>query len=524
MDFGLAKVGQGSEYNGRVTCVLVLSCMVAASGGLLFGFDLGISGGVSSMEPFLRKFFPKVYRKMKEDTSTSNYCIFDSQLLTAFTSSLYIAGLIATFFASPITRSFGHRLSILVGGAAYLGGAALGGAAYNVYMLIFGRVLLGVGIGFTNQAIPLYLSEMAPARYRGGFNLAFQFCVALGILFANLINYGTARIKGGWGWRISLSMAAAPGLVIVLGAIFLVETPNFVIHQENDQEKAERLLQRLRGVADVKAELSDLIRASETARTVKHPFSDILGRQYRPQLVMSIAIPMFQQITGINVVTFYAPLLFRTIGLGESASLLSAVVVGLVGAVTILVSSFVVDRLGRRTLFNLGGGLMFVTHMLVGSIMAAKLGDHGGLSKAFGVTILIAVCVYIVGFSLSWGPLGYLVPSEIYPLEIRSAAQSITVGVGFLFIFLVAQSFLVMLCHLRSGIFFFYGGWVAVMTAFVYFLLPETKNVPLEKMGKIWMEHRFWNSVIQGSNKKMADLNLHASCPTQRGAYNSAGD
>lgn len=113
---------------------------------------------------------------------------------------------------------------------------------------------------------------MAPARYRGGFNLAFQFCVALGILFANLINYGTARIKGGWGWRISLSMAAAPGLVIVLGAIFLVETPNFVIHQENDQEKAERLLQRLRGVADVKAELSDLIRASETARTVKHPF------------------------------------------------------------------------------------------------------------------------------------------------------------------------------------------------------------------------------------------------------------
>nr|GMC81648.1 hexose carrier protein HEX6 [Ipomoea batatas] len=423
------------------------------------------------MEPFLRKFFPKVYRKMKEDTSTSNYCIFDSQLLTAFTSSLYIAGLIATFFASPITRSFGHRLSILVGGAAYLGGAALGGAAYNVYMLIFGRVLLGVGI------------EMAPARYRGGFNLAFQFCVALGILFANLINYGTARIKGGWGWRISLSMAAAPGLVIVLGAIFLVETPNFVIHQENDQEKAERLLQRLRGVADVKAELSDLIRASETARTVKHPFSDILGRQYRPQLVMSIAIPMFQQITGINVVTFYAPLLFRTIGLGESASLLSAVVVGLVGAVTILVSSFVVDRLGRRTLFNLGGGLMFVTHMLVGSIMAAKLGDHGGLSKAFGVTILIAVCVYIVGFSLSWGPLGYLVPSEIYPLEIRSAAQSITVGVGFLFIFLVAQSFLVMLCHLRSGIFFFYGGWVAVMTAFVYFLLPETKNVPLEKMG-----------------------------------------
>lgn len=354
------------------------------------------------------------------------------------------------------------------------------------------------------QAIPLYLSEISLAKYRGGFNIAFQFCVALGILFANLINYGTAKIKGGWGWRVSLAMAAAPGSVILLGTIFLPETPNFVIHCKNDQEKAERLLQRLRGVTDVKAELSDLITASETARTIKHPFTDILRRKYRPQLVMSIAIPAFQQVTGINVVTFYAPLLFRTIGLGEAASLLSAVVIGVVGTVTIFCSSLVVDKLGRRTLFNIGGSLMFVTHLLVGSIMAAKLGDHGGLSKLFAVTILIAVSIYIVGFSLSWGPLGYLVPSEIYPLEIRSAAQSITVGVGFLFIFLVAQSFLTMLCHLRSGIFFFYGGWVSLMTAFVYFLLPETKNVPLEKMEGIWVEHWFWNGVIQGPRKKMS--------------------
>ena len=103
------------------------------------------------MEPFLKKFFPKVYRKMKADTGISNYCKFDSQLLTLFTSSLYIAGLIASFFASPLTRAFGRKASILVGGAAFLAGSALGGAAFNIYMLILGRVLLGVGIGFTNQ-------------------------------------------------------------------------------------------------------------------------------------------------------------------------------------------------------------------------------------------------------------------------------------------------------------------------------------------------------------------------------------
>lgn len=103
------------------------------------------------MEPFLEKFFPEVYTKMKEDTNISNYCKFDSQLLTAFTSSFYVAGLVASFFASSVTRAFGRKSSILVGGAAFLAGSALGSAASNVYMLIFGRVLLGIGVGFANQ-------------------------------------------------------------------------------------------------------------------------------------------------------------------------------------------------------------------------------------------------------------------------------------------------------------------------------------------------------------------------------------
>lgn len=109
------------------------------------------------MVPFLEKFFPDVYTKMKQDTKVSNYCKFDSQLLTAFTSSLYIAGLIASFFASSVTRAFGRKPSILIGGAAFLIGAALGGAALNIYMLILGRVMLGVGIGFANQ-VPFILT------------------------------------------------------------------------------------------------------------------------------------------------------------------------------------------------------------------------------------------------------------------------------------------------------------------------------------------------------------------------------
>ncbi|XP_039160205.1 hexose carrier protein HEX6 isoform X2 [Eucalyptus grandis] len=459
-------------------------------------FRMRVGCGVTSMEPFLKKFFRDVYDKVNKDTKISNYCKYDNQLLTLFTSSLYISGLVASFFASSVTRAFGRKPSILVGGASFLAGSALGGAASNVYMLIFGRILLGVGVGFANQSVPLYISEMAPPRHRGLFNNGFQFCVGIGVLSANLINYGTEKIEGGWGWRISLAMAAVPASILTVGALFLPETANSLIQRSDDHEKAEAMLRRIRGVNDVQAELNDLVKASSISKTVDHPFRNIIQREYRPQLVMSIAIPFFQQVTGINVISFYAPVLFRTIGLGESASLLSAVVTGLVGTISTFISMLVVDKLGRRKLFMIGGFQMLASQAMVGGIMASKLGDHGGISQAYGYLVLVLICIYVAGFAWSWGPLGWLVPSEIYPLEIRSAGQSITVAVGFLFTFLVAQTFLLMLCHFKSGIFFFFGGWVVIMTAFVYLLLPETKNVPLEQMNKIWREHWFWKNVM----------------------------
>ncbi|KAH1248223.1 Hexose carrier protein HEX6 [Glycine max] len=498
MAVGLAITSESGQNNGKITLYVVLSCMMAAMGGVIFGYDIGITGGVTSMEPFLKKFFHKVYLKMKlADDKVSNYCVFDSQLLTSFTSSLYVAGLVTSFFASYITKAFGRKPSIVVGGAAFLAGTGLGGAAFNVYMLIVGRLLLGVGVGFANQAVPLYLSEMALPRLRGAINNGFQLSIGIGALSANLINYGTEKIEGGWGWRMSLAMAAVPASVLTLGALFLPETPNSVIQRSHDKQKAKLMLQRIRGMEDVQAELDDLIKASSPSKTNnKQSLKLILKGRYRPQLVMALAIPFFQQVTGINVIAFYAPLLFRTIGLGESASLLSAVMTGVVGTGSTFISMFVVDKLGRRTLFMIGGIQMFVSQCIVGGIMALHLKDHGGLSKGYAFVVLVMICIYVAGFGWSWGPLGWLVPSEIFPLEIRSAGQSITVAVSFIFTFIVAQTFLSMLCHFRSGIFFFFGGWVVVMTTFVYYFLPETKSVPLEQMEKVWQEHWFWKRIV----------------------------
>ncbi|XP_051138476.1 hexose carrier protein HEX6-like isoform X2 [Andrographis paniculata] len=451
------------------------------------------------MAAFLKKFFPKVYRRMEEETAVSNYCKFDSHLLTLFTSSLYLAGLIASFFASSVTTAYGRKPSILFGGAAFLAGAALNGGAVSIYMLIFGRVLLGVGVGFANQAVPLYLSEMAPPKFRGFFNNGFQFSVGIGALAANLINYGTQKISGGWGWRLSLALAAVPAAALTLGAIFLPDTPNSIIQRADDgHAAAKKMLQRIRGTADVDAELEDLIRAAETSKAAAaaNPYRKILRRRYRPQLVMAVAIPFFQQVTGINVIAFYAPILFRTVGFGESAALLSNVMTGAVGIITTFISMLIVDRAGRRVLLISGGGAMLVSQILVGTLMAAKLGDHGGLSKGYADGVLVLIGVYVAGFGVSWGPLGWLIPSEIFPMEIRSAGQSTAVAVNFLLTFVVGQMFLAMLCGMKAGLFFFFGGWVAVMTVFVYLLLPETKNVPMEQVEGIWRRHWFWKKVV----------------------------
>lgn len=347
-----------------------------------------------------------------------------------------------------------------------------------------------------SQSVPLYLSEMAPSKYRGAFNVAFQICVTIGYNTATLINYGTVKIKAGYGWRISLAMAGLPALVLAFGALFLPETPNSLIQHSKDHKKAKLMLQKIRGTEDVQAELDDLIEASYASQAIKHPFRNLMQRKYRPQLVMSVAIPFFQQITGINVIAFYAPILFLTIGSGESASLLSATVTGIVGASFTVLSVLLVDRLGRRPLFHIGGIQMFISQLLVGGIMMAKLGDQGGVSKEYALAILVLICIYISGFGLSWGPLGWVVASEIFPLEIRSAGQSVVVAVNLFMTFVIAQVFLLMLCHLKAGIFFFFAAWVLLMSVFVYFFLPETKGIPIEKMDKIWGKHWFWKRFV----------------------------
>ncbi|XP_010526446.1 PREDICTED: sugar transport protein 14 [Tarenaya hassleriana] len=495
-DAGTLKRAHLYEY--RITGYFIFACIVGSMGGSLFGYDLGVSGGVTSMDDFLIEFFPDIYRRKQMHLRETDYCKYDNQILTLFTSSLYFAGLVSTFAASYVTRSYGRRGSIIVGSISFFLGGVVNAAAKNIFMLILGRIFLGIGIGFGNQAVPLYLSEMAPAKVRGTVNQLFQLTTCLGILIANLINYGTEKIHP-WGWRLSLGLATFPATLMFLGGIILPETPNSLVEQ-GKLDKARAVLIKVRGTENIDAELQDLVEASESARAVKHPFKNLLSRKNRPQFVIgALGIPAFQQLTGMNSILFYAPVMFQSLGFGGSAALISSTVTNGALVVAAMMSMYMADRFGRRFLLLEASVEMFSYMIIVGVTLALKFGEGKELPKALGLFIVIIICLFVLAYGRSWGPMGWLVPSELFPLETRSAGQSVVVCVNLLFTALIAQCFLVSLCHLKYGIFLLFAGLVFVMGSFIFFLLPETKQVPIEEVYLLWRQHWFWSKIVGDS-------------------------
>ena len=210
---------------------------------------------------------------------------------------------------------------------------------------------------FVLKAVPLYLSEIAPTHLRGGLNMMFQVATTFGIFIANMINFGTQKLN--WGWRLSLGLAAVPALLMTVGGILLPETPNSLIEQ-GKKEKGREILEKLRGTKDVDAEFEDMVDASELSNLIKNPFRNILEKRNRPELVMAICMPMFQILTGINSILFYAPVLFQSMGFGGNASLYASALTGAVLASSTFISIATVDKLGRRALL-ISGGIQMIT-------------------------------------------------------------------------------------------------------------------------------------------------------------------
>ncbi|KAM0888401.1 hypothetical protein ACQ4PT_028358 [Festuca glaucescens] len=457
---GKSSAGGHREFKAKITWYVWICGIIAATCGLMFGYD--ISGGVTAMDDF-----PAVYAR-KHRAKENNYCKFDDQRLQLFTSSLYLAALATSFGASMVCTRFGRKRTMQATSVFFLIGAGLCAGAVNIVMLIIGRISLGVGVGFGNQAAPLFLSEITPAHIRGALNILFQLNVTIGILVANVVNYYTSNIHSA-GWRYSLGGAGVPAAVLFLGSLIITETPTRLV-ERGHCEAGRAMLERIRSTKEVDDEFDEIKSACEAAAALcaeEKPFRRLRRRESRPPLVIAIVMQIFQQFTGINAIMFYAPVLFQTMGFESNASLLSAVVIGGVNVVSTLVSIIFVDKIGRRKLLLEACVQMLIAQVTVGGIMWVHVKANNSPSHPWALAIVVLICVYVSSFAWSWGPLGWLDP--------------------------VGDAFLSMMCTMKAFIFFFFAICIVIMGVFVLTLLPETKGVPIDEMvDRVWRRHWFW--------------------------------
>lgn len=489
-----------SEENTKtpLTNTVVFICIIAGSSGLMYGYDTTVSGGVMMMRPFLEKFYPSVLAKMKDMNSQNSkqdqYCLFDTHKLTAFISSMFIAGLVSSLLAGRLTSLIGRRFSLITSGILYMTGNALAVFAQKVSTLILGRLFVGFGIGFANQAAPVYITEMAPSKFRGALNTAFQFFICFGGLIASLINFAANHSNNNNGWRIALGCASVPAMMLTIGALFIPDTPSSLIERGKNDEALAALTKVRSTKAGAVSELKDLISFKIAAKlTNESPYVKLMGPRYRRQLVLTVAIAGFQQLTGIGMVAFYAPVVMRTIGMGAEGSLFAAVIIGVVNLASVLLSACMVDKIGRKFLFLQGGVQIIFSQVFVACTLALESqGMIEEFEQNYGIAVLVLMCLISSAFGWSWGPLTWLVPSEILPIEVRAAGTGIGVATNFLITFILTQLSMEMLCYMRFGLFLFYGATTFFMTTIIGAFLPETKGVPLEDMDDVWRKHWYW--------------------------------
>ncbi|MCO5564537.1 hypothetical protein L7F22_018199 [Adiantum nelumboides] len=479
----------------KLTRHVLLCCLMAASAMFIYGYDLVVAGGIGIMDDFLRKFYPEVLMQ-KNNAKQDVYCKYRNEAFQLFTSSPFLGAFFAALVASIVSSRYGRKPSMLIAGLLFMVGTLLSTLAINIHMLLFGRALLGCGLGFSTQVVPIYISEIAPPHLRGAMSYISGIYLTCGVLSGNLVNFFAATVHP-WGWRISLGVVTVPALAFILFIFFFNETPTSLI-QRGHRSEARDVLTILRGHNEIDGEFQGLLQAVVMQQKLeRNAFEKLLmSKSKLPQLVIGMALPFFQQVSGVDAIAFYGVFIFKMAGFTDNVALYSAVFMGVSSLLGSFIALFCVDRIGRRKLLLGGAMTFFLTMVSMAAIFAVGLrGQKKGqkLGHFEGIGEVGLVCVFVAAFGSSLGPLGYLIPSEIYDSEVRSLGMSATVCMNMLFKFLLAQTFLSLLCTLKYGIFVLFASFMLLLIVFTTMLIPETKNIPLHEMENVWASHWLWN-------------------------------
>ena len=428
---------------------------VAALGGLLFGYDTGVISGALL---FIRQ------------------ALTLSPTMQGIVVAIVLAGAATgAAAAGALSDRFGRRRVILAAALLFVTGAIFSAIAVELTLLLIGRFLVGLAIGVASMLTPLYLAEIAPARDRGAIVSLNQLCITLGIFVSYLVGFALASVTGGWRWMLGLG--AVPGFILTVGMVILPESPRWLAGHGRTED-AGKVLQRLRGNADVSAELGAL--RTDIAREGQQlaSWTELLTARLRPSLVIGIGLAMFQQITGINTVIYFAPTIFESAGLPSAAtSILATAGVGAVNVVMTIVSIQLIDRLGRRQLLFWSLGGMAATLLVLAGVFQA--GTTGGLAwVAVG-----SVAAFVGFFAIGLGPVFWLLIAEIFPLALRGRAMSLATVSNWVFNLIVSATFLDLVAAIGSaGAFLIYAVLSVVALSFVVAKVPETKGHTLEQI------------------------------------------
>ncbi|MPL84795.1 D-xylose-proton symporter [bioreactor metagenome] len=501
--------------------------LVATLGGLLFGYDTAvISGTVES----LRKFFIEPY----------NLPLDQANALEGFVvSSALIGCILGASFAGLLSQRYGRKPTLILAAVLFLLSAigsawpelffGMPGSGDHSFMYLFVayRIIGGVGVGLASMVSPMYIAEVAPADRRGNLVSWNQFAIIFGMLVVYFVNYwialqGDAQWLHSIGWRWMFASEVIPAILFLIFLFLVPETPRYLV-MRGKTSAASAILHKLLDRQEAEKELADIQESfKEKAPSLRPYFSfmgawllkfviifaalELLGNTNALELalifsfVISLIFPIrsfgaviimvgillsaFQQFVGINVVLYYAPEIFKTMGANTDVALLQQIIVGAINLSFTVLAIFTVDRFGRRPLMIIGALVMSVAMLLLGTTF---------YTNSVGIGSLICMLVYTAGFAMSWGPVCWVLLAEIFPNSIRSTVMSIAVAGQWVANFLVSWTFPMLdknqylTDNFNHGVSYWIYGVMGLLAAFfIWKMVPETKGKTLEEMEKYW--------------------------------------
>ena len=466
--------GYMSTYNNKKFIFKI--ALIATLGGLLFGYDTAV---ISGAEQSLQKYLTKDYGSFIHGITVSSAligCIIGGLLSSSFSSrlgrkkSLQIAAIL--FIISALLSGYPEFLFFEPGESSL--GLLI---TFNLY-----RVIGGIGVGLASAISPMYISEIAPSSIRGRLVSWNQFAIIFGMLVVYFVNYGiTFGQSQSWieliGWRYMFMTEAIPAIAFFFLLFLVPETPRY-LSLNNRNTEALTVLNRIYSSKNhAQNVLNDILSTKNKLTDVKAPLFSF-GKTV---IIIGILLSIFQQFIGINVALYYAPRIFENLGAGENTSMIQTVVMGLVNVIFTVIAILYVDKFGRKPLLIIGS-----TGMAIGMIGMSTLAANG----AFGITTLIFLVIYTASFMMSWGPIIWVLLSEIFPNRIRSGAMAIAVAVQWLANFTITSTYPSMMDISGTMTYGFYALMSILSGLFVWKFIPETKGKTLEELEKVWIKDK----------------------------------